>query len=251
MAEMLLQLKDLSVNYGGVKALKEITLGVPEGKVICLIGSNGAGKTTCVKSVLGLVDGRGGQIRFDDNDITSLPPEKRVQIGIGCSPEGRKIFTDQTVLDNLFLGAYVRRQYHGEVKKDINRMFDRFPMLKEKAHQIAGTLSGGQQQILSIMRALMSRPRLLLLDEPSLGLAPIIIKEIYELVREANAQGMTILLIEQYASYALSVSHAGYVLEQGAIVAQGISDELKQNPKVVEGYLGETNLEAAAADLQD
>lgn len=236
----LLSLENVTVNYGAVEALNNVTLNVSQGQVVSLIGSNGAGKTTCLKSILGLNTCKKGRVMFDGQDITSLSTERRVKLGIGCSPEGRRVFTDQTVTDNLLLGAYVFRGNHRQVKEDIARIMDQFPILKEKANQLAATLSGGQQQILAIARALMSRPRLLLLDEPSLGLAPILIREVYELVKEANRQGTTILLIEQYASYALGVSQVGYVLEHGTIKAHGRVEDLKQNPIVIEAYLGGT-----------
>jgi branched-chain amino acid transport system ATP-binding protein len=234
----MLEIKNLVVNYGAISALHGISLSVPNGKIVTLIGANGAGKTTTLKTISGLVKPHGGEIFYDGKNIASLPPHEIVARGISQSPEGRMIFANLTVLENLQLGAYLQKDRH-IIGRELERVFVLFPRLKEREKQIAGTLSGGEQQMLAIGRALMSRPRLLLLDEPSLGLAPLLVKTIFEKVIEINReQGLTILLVEQNANLALEISHFGYVLETGKVVLQGDSAELRQNPRVKSAYLG-------------
>jgi branched-chain amino acid transport system ATP-binding protein len=234
----MLEIKNLGVNYGAIVALHGISLSVPNGKIVTLIGANGAGKTTTLKTISGLLKPNGGEIFYDGKDIAGLPPHQIVARGISQSPEGRMIFANLTILENLQLGAYLEKDRH-IVGRELERVFVLFPRLKERETQIAGTLSGGEQQMLAIGRALMSRPRLLLLDEPSLGLAPLLVKTIFEKIVEINReQGLTILLVEQNANLALEISHFGYVLETGKVVLQGDSAELRQNPKVKSAYLG-------------
>jgi branched-chain amino acid transport system ATP-binding protein len=234
----MLEIKNLVVNYGAITALHGVSLSVPNGKIVTLIGANGAGKTTTLKTVSGLLKPNGGEIFYDAKNIAGLPPHQIVARGISQSPEGRMIFANLTVLENLQLGAYLQKDRH-IVGRELERVFVLFPRLKEREKQIAGTLSGGEQQMLAIGRALMSRPRLLLLDEPSLGLAPLLVKTIFEKIVEINReQGLTILLVEQNANLALEISHFGYVLETGKVVLQGDSAELRQNPRVKSAYLG-------------
>jgi len=234
----MLEIKNLSVSYGAIAALHGISLSVPDGKIVTLIGANGAGKTTTLKTISGLLKPAGGGILYDGKDIGSLPPHRIVALGISHVPEGRMIFANLTVLENLRLGAYLQKD--GEmVRRELERVGNLFPRLKEREKQIAGTLSGGEQQMLAIGRALMSRPKLLLLDEPSLGLAPLLVKSIFEKIVEINReQGLTILLVEQNANLALEISNFGYVLETGKVVLEGDSAALRQNPKVKSAYLG-------------
>lgn len=234
----MLEIKNLVVNYGAIAALHGISLSVPDGKIVTLIGANGAGKTTTLKTISGLLKPGSGEILYSGKNIGGLPPHKIVAHGISQSPEGRMIFANLTVLENLQLGAYLQKNKE-TVRCELEHVFALFPRLKERAKQIAGTMSGGEQQMLAIGRALMSRPKLLLLDEPSLGLAPLLVKTIFEKIVEINrAQGLTILLVEQNANLALEISHFGYVLETGKVVLQGDSCELRQNPKVKSAYLG-------------
>jgi branched-chain amino acid transport system ATP-binding protein len=234
----MLEIKNLVVNYGAIVALHGISLSVPDGKIVTLIGANGAGKTTTLKTISGLLKPNDGEIFYGDKNIAGLPPHQIVARGISQSPEGRMIFANLTVLENLQLGAYLQKD-KDIVRRELDRVFVLFPRLKERAQQIAGTLSGGEQQMLAIGRALMSRPKLLLLDEPSLGLAPLLVKTIFEKIVEINReQGLTILLVEQNANLALEISHYGYVLETGKVVLMGDSRELRQNPKVKSAYLG-------------
>jgi branched-chain amino acid transport system ATP-binding protein len=234
----MLEIKKLVVNYGAITALHGISLSVPDGKIVTLIGANGAGKTTTLKTISGLLKPNGGEILHDGKNIAGLPPHQIVARGISQSPEGRMIFANLTVLENLQLGAYLQKD-RDIVRRELERVFVLFPRLKEREKQIAGTLSGGEQQMLAIGRALMSRPKLLLLDEPSLGLAPLLVKTIFEKIVEINReQGLTILLVEQNANLALEISHFGYVLETGKVVLKGDSAELRQNPKVKSAYLG-------------
>ena len=234
----MLEIKNLVVNYGAIVALHGISLSVPDGKIVTLIGANGAGKTTSLKTVSGLLKPHGGEIVYDGKNIAGLPPHQIVARGISQAPEGRMIFANLTVLENLQLGAYLQKD-KDIVRRELERVYVLFPRLKEREKQIAGTLSGGEQQMLAIGRALMSRPKLLLLDEPSLGLAPLLVKTIFEKIVEINReQGLTILLVEQNANLALEISHFGYVLETGKVVLQGDSKELRQNPKVKSAYLG-------------
>ena len=234
----MLEIKNLSVNYGNIAALHGISLSVPDGEIVTLIGANGAGKTTTLKTVSGLLKPKAGDIFYDGKIISRLPPHQIVARGVSHAPEGRMIFANLTVLENLQLGAYLQRDKK-IVRHELEIVFHLFPRLKERAAQIAGTLSGGEQQMLAIGRALMSRPKLLLLDEPSLGLAPLLVKTIFEKIVEINRQqGLTILLVEQNANLALEISHFGYVLETGKIILQDDSAALRQNPKVKSAYLG-------------
>ncbi len=235
----LLSIERLQVRYGAIEALRGISLEVHTGEVVTLIGGNGAGKSTLMKAVSGLEPAAAGRIEYDGKDITVLPGHKRVSLGIAQSPEGRQVFADQTIRDNLLLGAFLRKGRNAEIAEDIEKQFDIFPRLRERRDQLAGTLSGGEQQMLAIARALMSRPRLLLLDEPSLGLAPLVVKEIFAVIRALKARGVTILLVEQMATQALAVADRAYVLETGSITLQGTGAELRRDPKVRAAYLGE------------
>jgi branched-chain amino acid transport system ATP-binding protein len=232
-----LEVDDIHTYYGNIEALKGVSLKVEEGEIVTLIGSNGAGKSTTLRSISGLTPIRSGAIRFEGQDISQVAPQKIVAMGISQSPEGRKCFQRMTVRENLDLGAYLRND-KAEINEDMDRIFDLFPRLKEREKQKAGTMSGGEQQMLAIGRALMSKPRLLLLDEPSMGIAPILVDRIYETVVEINKQGMTILLVEQNANYALGVSQRGYVLETGVVALSDASASLRTNPDVQKAYLG-------------
>jgi branched-chain amino acid transport system ATP-binding protein len=233
-----LEVTDIQTYYGNIQALKGITIEVNEGECVTLIGSNGAGKSTTLRSISGLTPPRSGSIVFDGREISQLPPQEIVGLGICQSPEGRKCFQRMTVRENLELGAYLRRDHDG-IREDLDRVFDLFPRLKEREVQKAGTMSGGEQQMLAIGRALMGRPKLLLLDEPSMGIAPILVERIYETIAEINQQGMTILLVEQNANFALDVSKRGYVLETGAVSIADDSSALRTNPDVQKAYLGQ------------
>ena len=232
----MLEVRDIHTYYGNIQALKGVTLDVNEGEIVTLIGSNGAGKSTTLRSISGLTPPREGSIVFRGQDIAFMPPQEIVRLGILQSPEGRHCFQRMSVRENLELGAYLRRDK--EIAEDMERVFDLFPRLKERERQKAGTMSGGEQQMLAIGRALMGRPRLLLLDEPSMGIAPILVERIYETIAEINRQGTTILLVEQNANYALGVSHRGYVLETGTVALADASDSLRENPDVQRAYLG-------------
>jgi len=233
----LLQVDDIHTFYGNIEALKGISLEVEEGEVVTLIGSNGAGKSTTLRSISGLTPPRTGTITFDGNDISATPPQDIVQLGISQSPEGRHCFQRMSVRENLELGAYLRRDRR-EINEDLETVFTLFPRLQERERQKAGTMSGGEQQMLAIGRAMMARPKLLLLDEPSMGLAPILVERIYETVAEINRQGTTILLVEQNANFALEYSSRGYVLETGTIALADKSAALRENPDVQKAYLG-------------
>ncbi|HEX8854030.1 MAG TPA: ABC transporter ATP-binding protein [Thermoleophilaceae bacterium] len=232
----MLEVNDIHTFYGNIEALKGISLEVNEGEVVTLIGSNGAGKSTTLRSISGLSPPREGSIRFEGNEIGETPPQDIVRLGISQAPEGRKCFPRMSVRENLELGAYLRRD--ARVSDDMDRVFDLFPRLKERERQKAGTMSGGEQQMLAIGRALMANPKLLLLDEPSMGLAPVLVDRIYETIAEINKQGTTILLVEQNANYALDVSNRAYVLETGAIALADDSASLRENPEVQKAYLG-------------
>ncbi len=234
---MLLELTDLTVAYGRIEALHGISLTVNEGEVVALIGANGAGKTTTMRAISGLRPLSGGRIVFDGEDISKLRPDLRVRRGLCQSPEGRQIFPGMTVLENLDMGAYTRRDKAG-IEADLERVFGLFPRLRERMKQHAGTLSGGEQQMLAIGRALMSRPKLLLLDEPSMGLAPMLIQQIFSIITEISQQGTTILVVEQNAKQALSRANRAYVLETGRIVREGAGADLLHDPAVREAYLG-------------
>jgi branched-chain amino acid transport system ATP-binding protein len=233
----LLELKNLGVNYGAIQAVRRLDLEVHSGEVVTLIGANGAGKTTTLRAISRLLKVREGSIHFDGREITGLAPDAVVRMGIAQSPEGRQVLARQSVLDNLELGAYVRKDRAG-ITNDISRMFQLFPRLEERKQQSAGTLSGGEQQMLAIARAMMSRPKLLMLDEPSLGLAPLVIREIFSIIRNLNADGTTILLVEQNAKLAMQHSHRTYVLEAGQITFTGSSQELLSDERVLHAYLG-------------
>ena len=233
----LLDVDDIHTFYGNIEALKGISLEVEEGEVVTLIGSNGAGKSTTLRSISGLTPPRTGTIRFDGTDISGTAPQDIVQLGISQSPEGRHCFQRMSVRENLELGAYLRRN-RAEINEDLETVFTLFPRLQEREKQKAGTMSGGEQQMLAIGRAMMARPKLLLLDEPSMGLAPILVERIYETVAEINKQGTTILLVEQNANFALEYSSRGYVLETGTIALADKSAALRENPDVQRAYLG-------------
>ena len=233
----LLELQDVDAFYGRIQALRKVTLEVDKGEVVALIGSNGAGKTTSLRTISGLMHPTSGSIRFNGGDITQTSPDKIVGLGICQSPEGRRLFVRMSVLDNLMMGAYVRND-RAEILSDMERVYTLFPRLKERRTQIAGTLSGGEQQMLAMGRAMMARPKLLMLDEPSLGLAPILIETIFSIVREINSQGTPVLLVEQNAHQALEVAHRGYVLETGSIVQTGTGKELLESADVQKAYLG-------------
>ena len=233
----MLEINDLSVNYGGIKALQQVSLRVEKGEIVTLIGANGAGKTTTLKTISRLLTAKTGRIIYQGQDITHLPPHEIVKRGIAHSPEGRRILARQTVLTNLQLGAYTRSDRLG-VKSDIEEQWQLFPRLSERREQLAGTLSGGEQQLLAIARALMSRPKLLLLDEPSLGLAPQIVREIFSIIRQLNESGVTILLVGQNANLALETANRGYVLEAGRLTIAGEAGDLLKDERVKQAYLG-------------
>lgn len=233
----MLEISDLSVNYGGIKALQQVSLRVEEGEIVTLIGANGAGKTTTLKTISRILTAKTGRIIYQGQDITHLPPHEIVKRGIAHSPEGRRILARQTVLTNLQLGACTRSDRLG-VKSDIEEQLQRFPRLSERREQLAGTLSGGEQQMLAIARALMSRPKLLLLDEPSLGLAPQIVREIFSIIRKLNKSGVTILLVEQNAHLALETANRGYVLAAGRLTIAGKAGDLLKDERVKQAYLG-------------
>ncbi len=234
----LLELQDVHTYYGNIHALKGISFGVNEGEIATLIGSNGAGKSTTLRTISGLLSPRQGQITFAGRRIDTVPAHEIVKLGLCQSPEGRRIFPRLTVLENLEMGAYIRKDRDGEFQADLDRVFELFPRLKERVWQKGGTLSGGEQQMLAIGRSLMGRPRVLLLDEPSMGLAPILVEQIFSIVQDINKQGTTILLVEQNALMALAIAHTGYVLQTGEIVLQDTAANLQKNPTVQKAYLG-------------
>ena len=234
----LLKVTDLVVSYGGIEALKGISFEVEQGQIVTLIGANGAGKSTTLRTISGLVPPKDGRIYFEGRDITDLNTQKIVETGIAMVPEGRRVFANLTVLENLRIGAYLRKDKDA-IEEDINYVYDLFPRLKERSWQLAGTLSGGEQQMLAVGRALMSRPKLMMMDEPSLGLAPLVVKGIFEIIKEINKQGVTVLLIEQNANMALKTADIGYVLETGRITLTGSGQELLSNEAVKKAYLGE------------
>jgi len=231
----MLKIDDLKVNYGGIEAVKGISFEVPEKEIVTLIGANGAGKSTILRTIAGLVKPASGRIFFKNQEITALPSNQIVSLGITLVPEGRRVFPDLTVLENLKIGAYLRKD---KLDDDLRWVFDLFPRLKERTWQAAGTLSGGEQQMLVVGRALMSRPQLMMMDEPSLGLAPLIVKGIFEIIKEINKQGVTILLIEQNANMALHTADTAYVLETGRLVMNGSGKELLNNEVIKKAYLG-------------
>lgn len=235
MSDVILSIKDLKVSYGGIEAVKGISFDVRQGEIVTLIGANGAGKSSTLRAISGLVKPSGGSISFEGQDITGRNPTEIVKQGVTLVPEGRRIFADLTVLENLRIGAYLR---HDDLKDDIEWVYSLFPRLKERSWQAGGTLSGGEQQMLAVGRALMSRPKLIMMDEPSLGLAPIVVRGIFDIIREINQRGTTILLIEQNANMALQTAHTGYVLETGRITLTGTGEELLKNEAVQAAYLG-------------
>lgn len=235
---MLLEIKDLHVSYGAIRALKGVSCQVNKGEIVALIGANGAGKTTTLRTVSGLIRPQAGDITFNGQSIIKRPPHQIVSIGVSQVPEGRRVFTRMTVMENLEMGAYIRKDKEN-VRADIRKVFQRFPRLEERKNQLAGTLSGGEQQMLAMGRALMSQPTLLLMDEPSMGLAPMLVQEIFSIVKEINKAGTTILLVEQNAHMALSVASRAYVLETGEVVLSGPAQDLANDPQVQKAYLGE------------
>ncbi len=228
---------DIDVYYGAIHALKSLSIEVEQGSIVTLIGANGAGKTTTLKTISGLLRPRHGSIVYKNNELTKVAPEKIVEMGISQVPEGRRVFASMTVLENLEMGGYLRKDKKA-MADDMENVFNRFPRLKERRKQLAGTLSGGEQQMLAIGRALMARPQLLLMDEPSMGLAPLLVKEIFEIIKDINEKGTTILLVEQNAHMALSIAHKAYVIETGEIVLQGEANTLMNSEEVKKAYLG-------------
>lgn len=237
----ILEIKNLNVSYGGIKAVKDISFSVPQGEIVTLIGANGAGKSSTLRSIVNLVKPESGSIVFNGEEIQGLPIDQIVSKGITLVPEGRRVFSDLTVEENLKIGAYLRKD---SLDDDMNWVYELFPRLKERSWQLAGTLSGGEQQMLAIGRALMSRPKLIMMDEPSLGLAPIVVQDVFKIIREINRQGVTILLIEQNANMALKTANKGYVMETGSITLTGTGAELLANDEVKAAYLGKANPES-------
>lgn len=235
MSKNLLEVRDLSVSYGGIRAVKDISFDVPEGEVVTLIGANGAGKSSTLRAIAGLEKASGGSIQFDGKELTQMGTEQLVTEGITLVPEGRRVFPNLSVLENLKIGAYQRKD---SLEEDTEWIYGLFPRLKERSWQMAGTLSGGEQQMLAIGRALMSRPKLIMMDEPSLGLAPIVVRDVFDIIREINRQGVTILLVEQNANMALKAAHRAYVMETGRITLSGTGKELAENEQVKAAYLG-------------
>ena len=233
----MLKISDLHVYYGGIHALKGISLDVPTGKIVTLIGANGAGKSSTLRAISGLIKNKKGTITYNDRDITTLDPVEIVKGGIVMAPEGRRIFPHLSVAENLYLGAFSRSDKDG-IERDKEWVFDLFPRMRERHNQKGGTLSGGEQQMLAVARALMSAPDVVMLDEPSLGLAPLLVKDVFEIIKVINAQGKTVVLVEQNAFAALKVAHYAYVLETGAIVLQGSGEELLNDERVIQAYLG-------------
>ena len=234
----MLEIKDLHVSYGGIQALRGVSLNVPDGKIVTLIGANGAGKSTLMRTISGLVKAQSGSILWNGQELLGKPIDQIVASGIAMSPEGRRVFADLTVLENLKIGAYLRKD-KAETEKDLEWVYSLFPRLKERSWQSAGTLSGGEQQMLAVGRALMAKPKMILMDEPSMGLSPLLVKEIFAIIQEVNKQGITILLVEQNAKMALAISDRAYVLETGRIVMEGPARELLTNDNVRKAYLGE------------
>lgn len=233
----MLEIKGVVSGYGNITALKSIDLSVPEGKIVSLIGANGAGKSTTMRTIMGLVKAREGSISFLGQDLTKLKTHEIVKAGISLVPEGRQILQNMTVYENLEMGAYIRKDKAG-IEEDIKKVFKRFPILDERSYQLGGTLSGGQQQMLAIGRALMARPKLLLLDEPSMGLAPLVVNEIFEVIKEISQEGTTVLVVEQNVRQALKIADYAYVLETGKMVLDGSAEEVRHDPRVMEAYLG-------------
>ncbi|MCI6041725.1 MAG: ABC transporter ATP-binding protein [Clostridiales bacterium] len=233
----MLEVKDLVVSYGGIEALKGISFSVDEGQIVTLIGANGAGKSTTLRAITGIVPVKSGTITYNGEDITGMDTQKVVERGIALVPEGRRVFANLTVLENLKIGAYLRKDT-AQIQKDIEYIYKLFPRLQERSWQLAGTLSGGEQQMLAVGRAMMTRPRLIMMDEPSLGLAPLVVKDIFGIINRLSADGITILLIEQNANAALHAAHYGYVLETGMMTLSGTGEELLSSKSIQEAYLG-------------
>jgi len=233
----MLKVKGLKVAYSGIKAINDISIEVPDGKIVTLIGANGAGKSTTLRSIVGLVKPYEGEISYNDKMLIGKPTNKIIEEGIVLVPEGRRVFPDLTVLENLKIGAYMRKD---NITPDLEWIYELFPRLKERSWQYAGTLSGGEQQMLAVGRALMSKPKLLMMDEPSVGLAPLVVKDIFDIIKKINKQGVTVLLIEQNANMALKIADYGYVLETGKIVMSGTGAELLKNEQIREAYLGKS-----------
>ncbi len=237
MSNNILEIKDLVVSYGGIEAVKGITMDVPKGEIVTLIGANGAGKSTTLKTIAGIVKPQRAEILFNGQNITGLSPDNIVKTGITLVPEGRRVFPNLTVKENLRIGAYLRKD---SLEKDFEYVYSLFPRLKEREWQLSGTLSGGEQQMLAVGRALMARPSLIMMDEPSLGLAPLVVKSIFDIIKEINRNGITVLLIEQNANMALQAAHTAYVLETGKITMSGKGSELIQDERIKEAYLGKS-----------
>lgn len=233
----MLEIKNLNVHYGVIQALRDVSLTVEQGEIVTLIGANGAGKTTTLRTISGLNKATSGEIILEGQNITNTPASRRVEMKLSQVPEGRRIFPDMTIVENLELGAFLRRD-KSDIKKDMDKVYDLFPILGERKRQTAGTLSGGEQQMLAMGRALMSKPNILLLDEPSMGLAPLLVREIFDIIVNINSMGTTILLVEQNAKMALSIAHRGYVLETGSIVMAGTGKELSESDEIQKSYLG-------------
>lgn len=236
----MLEIKDLVVSYGGIEALKGISFNVEEGQIVTLIGANGAGKSTTLRAITGLVQIKSGSIIYNGEDITKLDTQKTVERGIALVPEGRRVFSNLTVLENLKIGAYLRKDA-AKIQEDIDYIYTLFPRLQERSWQLAGTLSGGEQQMLAVGRAMMTRPKLIMMDEPSLGLAPLVVKDIFAIIKRLRESGITILLIEQNANAALHAADYGFVMETGSIILSGSGEELLQSKSVQEAYLGKSN----------
>ena len=234
----MLKIENLQVHYGGIQALRGISLEVPDGRIVTLIGANGAGKSTTLRTITGLVKASGGSVQWDGQELLGKSIDKIISTGIAMSPEGRRVFPDMTVLENLKIGAYLRRD-KAEIEKDIQWVYSLFPRLEERSWQLAGTLSGGEQQMLAVGRALMAKPKMILMDEPSMGLSPLLVKEIFAIIQEVNKQGITILLVEQNAKMALAISDRAYVLETGNISIEGNAADLLNDPRVKKAYLGQ------------
>ena len=242
----MLEVLNLKVSYGAIKALDGVSFSVPKGKIVALLGANGAGKSTAIRAVAGLEPPQSGRIIFAGREVQGQPPHRLTRAGLAVAPEGRRIFTNLTVYDNLLLGAYFRRDKEA-LARDLEDLFATFPRLAERRGQTAGTLSGGEQQMLALGRALMSRPQLLLLDEPSLGLAPLLVREVFAVIARLNEKGVTILLVEQNAAAALALAHYGYILETGRVILEGRGPELLAHPRLREAYLGEDPLNESPA----
>ncbi|ONS75947.1 ABC transporter ATP-binding protein [Burkholderia cenocepacia] len=238
MAAAMLKIKGLQVNYGGIQAVKGVDMEVRQGELVTLIGANGAGKTTTMKAITGLKPYSAGDIEYDGKSIKGIPPHELLKRGLAMVPEGRGIFARMSIIENMQMGAYLRND-NEQIKKDVDRMFGFFPRLKERATQLAGTLSGGEQQMLAMSRAILSKPKLLLLDEPSMGLSPIMVEKIFEVVREISKEGITVLLVEQNARLALQAADRGYVMDSGAVTMEGDAKQMLDDPKVRAAYLGE------------